>query len=39
VDLARWLSGAYAIPDAVESEDGGEMAEPSPPPKGDGRRA
>lgn len=24
VDLARWLSGAYAIPDSVESEDGGE---------------
>ena len=28
VDLARWLSGAYAIPDEVESEDGGEEREP-----------
>ena len=25
VDLARWLAGAYAIPDKVESEDGGEQ--------------
>ncbi len=24
VDLARWLRGAYAIPDKSESEDGGE---------------
>jgi endogenous inhibitor of DNA gyrase (YacG/DUF329 family) len=31
VDLARWLSGAYAIPDKVESEDGGEGSDPSPP--------
>jgi endogenous inhibitor of DNA gyrase (YacG/DUF329 family) len=28
VDLSRWLSGAYAIPDKTESEDGGENAEP-----------
>jgi uncharacterized protein len=28
VDLARWLSGGYAIPDEVESEDGGEEAAP-----------
>jgi endogenous inhibitor of DNA gyrase (YacG/DUF329 family) len=26
VDLARWLSGAYAIPDDAESEDGGEQS-------------
>jgi uncharacterized protein len=24
VDLSRWLRGAYAIPDAAESEDGDE---------------
>jgi endogenous inhibitor of DNA gyrase (YacG/DUF329 family) len=24
VDLARWLRGAYAIPDTAESEDGDE---------------
>jgi uncharacterized protein len=24
VDLSRWLSGGYAIPDTVESEDGDE---------------
>jgi endogenous inhibitor of DNA gyrase (YacG/DUF329 family) len=24
VDLSRWLGGVYAIPDAVESEDGDE---------------
>ena len=24
VDLSRWLGGAYAIPDAAESEDGDE---------------
>jgi endogenous inhibitor of DNA gyrase (YacG/DUF329 family) len=29
VDLARWLRGAYAIPDRVESEDGDEAAGPS----------
>ncbi|MBO0763129.1 MAG: DNA gyrase inhibitor YacG [Hyphomicrobiaceae bacterium] len=28
VDLSRWLSGAYAIPDKTESEDGRENAEP-----------
>ena len=27
VDLSRWLRGAYAIPDRVESEDG-ETADP-----------
>jgi endogenous inhibitor of DNA gyrase (YacG/DUF329 family) len=27
VDLARWLGGAYAIPDAGDSEDGDEQAE------------
>jgi uncharacterized protein len=32
VDLSRWLSGAYAIPDAAESEDGEEGA---PPPDAD----
>ena len=26
VDLSRWLSGAYAIPDKGESVDGGEGA-------------
>jgi endogenous inhibitor of DNA gyrase (YacG/DUF329 family) len=26
VDLARWLRGAYAIPDEAESEDGDENA-------------
>jgi hypothetical protein len=26
VDLSRWLRGAYAIPDAAESEDGDEAA-------------
>ena len=30
VDLARWLSGAYAIPDQGESEDGGEDADKGP---------
>lgn len=29
VDLARWLSGSYAIPDA-EDEDGGDTSAPSP---------
>ncbi len=28
VDLSRWLRGAYAIPDQIESEDGDE-AEPA----------
>jgi endogenous inhibitor of DNA gyrase (YacG/DUF329 family) len=37
VDLARWLSGAYAIPDEAESEDGGEEAVP-PPSKAEGRQ-
>jgi endogenous inhibitor of DNA gyrase (YacG/DUF329 family) len=27
VDLARWLRGAYAIPDRAESEDGDEARE------------
>jgi endogenous inhibitor of DNA gyrase (YacG/DUF329 family) len=27
VDLARWLRGSYAIPDAGESEDGDESSE------------
>ena len=27
VDLARWLGGAYAIPDSAESEDGDERSE------------
>ena len=27
VDLSRWLSGAYAIPDAGESEDGDESSD------------
>jgi endogenous inhibitor of DNA gyrase (YacG/DUF329 family) len=33
VDLSRWLGGAYAIPDAAESEDGDESTDserPSP---------
>ncbi len=33
VDLSRWLGGAYAIPDAAESEDGEvgtESERPSP---------
>ena len=36
VDLSRWLGGAYAIPDAGESEDGdeGSDAEAAPPPAG-----
>jgi uncharacterized protein len=29
VDLARWLSGAYAIPDKSESEDGDEGSDPA----------
>jgi hypothetical protein len=29
VDLSRWLSGAYAIPDKAESEDGGEGSDPA----------
>jgi endogenous inhibitor of DNA gyrase (YacG/DUF329 family) len=28
VDLARWLTGTYAIPDKAESEDGGEGSDP-----------
>jgi endogenous inhibitor of DNA gyrase (YacG/DUF329 family) len=28
VDLARWLTGVYAIPDKAESEDGGEGSHP-----------
>ena len=32
VDLARWLRGAYAIPDAGESEDGDESSEGESPP-------
>jgi endogenous inhibitor of DNA gyrase (YacG/DUF329 family) len=35
VDLARWLRGAYAIPDAAASEDGGPPSEPDA--EGDGR--
>jgi uncharacterized protein len=27
VDLSRWLRGSYAIPDAVESEDGDESTD------------
>jgi uncharacterized protein len=34
VDLARWLRGAYAIPDEAESEDGDEGAEKGPDPAG-----
>ena len=39
VDLSRWLAGAYAVPDAEESEDGDEGAEQSGPgsPSDDGR--
>ena len=41
VDLSRWLSGAYAIPDAVASEDGdegadGERSSPAAGPDKDG---
>jgi uncharacterized protein len=37
VDLSRWLGGAYAIPDAGESEDGDENSdgEGMPPPGAD----
>ena len=38
VDLARWLSGAYAIPDEAESEDGGRTAPAGLPPSGSGQR-
>ena len=31
VDLSRWLGGAYAIPDAAESEDGDESTESTRP--------
>jgi uncharacterized protein len=36
VDLSRWLSGTYAIPDAGSSEDGDENAasEGTPPAAG-----
>jgi hypothetical protein len=34
VDLARWLRGAYAIPDKAESEDGDERADKGPDPAG-----
>jgi endogenous inhibitor of DNA gyrase (YacG/DUF329 family) len=34
VDLARWLRGAYAIPDTVESDEDGES---QPPPSGAGK--
>ena len=34
VDLSRWLRGAYAIPDATESDDGDE-AEPAQAEPGD----
>jgi uncharacterized protein len=39
VDLSRWLGGAYAIPDAGESEDGDESAdgESTPPAAGSGK--
>lgn len=37
VDLSRWLRGAYAIPDRVESEDGDEadpaLAKPGDEPR------
>jgi hypothetical protein len=29
VDLSRWLRGTYAIPDVVDSEDGGSTAPPA----------
>jgi endogenous inhibitor of DNA gyrase (YacG/DUF329 family) len=35
VDLSRWLSGAYAIPDKGESEDGGEGSDPAGLPSGE----
>ena len=34
VDLSRWLHGAYAIPDRVESEDG-DKADPAQAKPGD----
>ena len=34
VDLNRWLSGAYAIPDRAESEDGDEGADKVSDPAG-----
>ena len=37
LDLSRWLRGAYAIPDAAESEDGDE-ASPAEQPTGDDTR-
>ena len=43
VDLARWLGGAYAIPDSADSEDGDEHAEGAAeadrPVSGDGSRS
>jgi endogenous inhibitor of DNA gyrase (YacG/DUF329 family) len=30
VDLARWLSGTYAIPDEADSEDGEDQAHEAP---------
>jgi uncharacterized protein len=40
IDLSRWLSGAYTIPDEADSEDGGVTGEPpaGQPPSGNGRR-
>ncbi len=35
VDLSRWLGGAYAIPDAAESEDGDEVKSTSDGVRGD----
>ena len=35
VDLSRWLRGAYAIPDVVDSEDGGNTAPPPDAPEGE----
>jgi uncharacterized protein len=34
IDLSRWLSGAYAIPDAADSEDGGEQSAGGQPANG-----
>jgi len=33
IDLGKWLSGSYAIPSAIEDEDGEER--PAPPPQHD----
>jgi endogenous inhibitor of DNA gyrase (YacG/DUF329 family) len=32
IDLSRWLSGAYAIPDQAEDEDGAAPSEPDKKP-------